>query len=223
MMPPTERSTESRQAIAISRCSSAERAIELVRNAYASSTRRRVAVRLGVIRATRPVSFAAPWYYRRERQSVRVLVIAAAEKAREAEAAGADFVGARAHPEASRKDADFDVMVATPDHGTGWAVRPRASARGLMPNPKAGTVTFDVGRAVREVKAGKIEFRVDKAGNVHAPIVKSRSRMSISSRISAHSWTRSSPRAVRGEGRIYQTSRSPAPWGRRHRRQHPYR
>jgi large subunit ribosomal protein L1 len=104
---------------------------------------------------------------------VRVLVIAVGDKAREAEAAGADFVGAE-HIQRIRDGwLDFDVMIATPDQmGQVGQLGRVLGPRGLMPNPKAGTVTFDVGRAVREVKAGKIEFRVDKSGNVHAPIGK---------------------------------------------------
>jgi large subunit ribosomal protein L1 len=104
---------------------------------------------------------------------VRVLVIAVGEKAREAEEAGADFVGAENLQKIKDGWLDFDVMIATPDQmGQVGQLGRVLGPRGLMPNPKAGTVTMDVGRAVRESKAGKIEFRVDKAGNVHAPIGK---------------------------------------------------
>ena len=105
-------------------------------------------------------------------KSVRVLVIASGDKAKEAEAAGADFVGAD-DMVAKIKDGwlDFDVLVATPDQmGKLGQLGRVLGPRGLMPNPKAGTVTMDVTRAVRETKAGKIEFRVDKAGNVQVPI-----------------------------------------------------
>jgi large subunit ribosomal protein L1 len=106
-------------------------------------------------------------------KSVRVLVIAAGEKAREAQAAGADFVGIEFIPRIKENWMDFDVMIATPDQmGQIGQLGRILGPRGLMPNPKAGTVTFDVARAVREVKAGKIEFRVDKGGNIHAPIGK---------------------------------------------------
>ena len=106
-------------------------------------------------------------------KSVRVLVIAIGDKAREAEAAGADYVGVEYIPKIKENWLDFDVMIATPDQmGQVGQLGRVLGPRGLMPNPKAGTVTFDVARAVREVKAGKIEFRVDKAGNVHAPIGK---------------------------------------------------
>ena len=106
-------------------------------------------------------------------KTVRVLVITQGEKAKEAETAGADFVG----PEYVQKLKDgwleCDVIVATPDMmGQLGALGRILGPRGLMPNPKAGTVTMDVARAVREIKAGKIEFRVDKTGNVHAPIGK---------------------------------------------------
>jgi large subunit ribosomal protein L1 len=107
-------------------------------------------------------------------KSVRVLVIAGGDKAREAEAAGADFVGADEYVQ-KIKDGwlDFDVLIATPDQmGKLGQLGRVLGPRGLMPNPKAGTVTMDVTRAVRETKAGKIEFRVDKAGNVQAAIGK---------------------------------------------------
>lgn len=106
-------------------------------------------------------------------KTVRVLVIAAGEKAREAEAAGADFVGTEYVQKIKDGWLDFDVLVATPDQmGQLGQLGRVLGPRGLMPNPKAGTVTFDIARAVREVKAGKIEFRVDKGGNVHAAIGK---------------------------------------------------
>ena len=106
-------------------------------------------------------------------KSVRVLVIAAGDKAREAEAAGADFVGTEYIAKIKENWLDFDVLIATPDQmGQLGALGRVLGPRGLMPNPKAGTVTFDVTRAVKEVKAGKIEFRVDKAGNVQAAIGK---------------------------------------------------
>jgi large subunit ribosomal protein L1 len=93
-------------------------------------------------------------------KSVRVLVIAVGEKAREAQAAGADFVGAEFIQKIKDNWLDFDVMIATPDQmGQVGQLGRVLGPRGLMPNPKAGTVTFDVARAVREVKAGKIEFR----------------------------------------------------------------
>ncbi|MBA2688288.1 MAG: 50S ribosomal protein L1 [Gemmatimonadaceae bacterium] len=106
-------------------------------------------------------------------KTVRVLVIAAGEKAREAEAAGADFVGTEFLAKIKENWLDFDVLIATPDQmGQLGQLGRILGPRGLMPNPKAGTVTFDVARAVKEVKAGKIEFRVDKSGNVHAAIGK---------------------------------------------------
>lgn len=106
-------------------------------------------------------------------KSVRVLVIAQGPKVAEAEQAGADLVGVEYIQRIKDGFLDFDVMIATPDlMGQVGQLGRVLGPRGLMPNPKAGTVTFDVGRAVREVKAGKIEFRVDKGGNVHAPIGK---------------------------------------------------
>ncbi len=106
-------------------------------------------------------------------KSVRVLVIAQGDRAKEAEAAGADFVGPEYFQKIKDGWLDCDVIVATPDMmGQLGALGRVLGPRGLMPNPKAGTVTMDVSRAVREIKAGKIEFRVDKTGNVHAPIGK---------------------------------------------------
>ena len=106
-------------------------------------------------------------------KSVRVLVIANGAKAQEATDAGADMVGTEFLAKIKEGWVDFDVMIATPDlMGQIGQLGRVLGPRGLMPNPKAGTVTFDVGKAVRESKGGKIEFRVDKGGNVHAPIGK---------------------------------------------------
>jgi large subunit ribosomal protein L1 len=107
-------------------------------------------------------------------KSVRVAVFAKGEKEREAREAGADIVGAEDLVEKVQGGAmDFDTAIATPDlMGQVGRLGKVLGPRGLMPNPKLGTVTFDVARAVREAKAGKVEFRVDKAGNVHAPVGK---------------------------------------------------
>jgi len=105
----------------------------------------------------------------------RVLVFAKGDKAKEAEDAGADFVGAEDMVARIQQEGwlGFDVAIATPDMmGTVGKLGRILGPRGLMPNPKTGTVTFDITRAVQEVKAGKIEYRVDKAGIVHAPIGK---------------------------------------------------
>jgi large subunit ribosomal protein L1 len=101
----------------------------------------------------------------------RVLVLAQGDKAKEAEEAGADHVGMEHVQKIKDGWTDFDVAVATPDvMGQVGQLGRILGPRGLMPSPKAGTVTFDVGKAVREIKAGKIEFRVDKTGNLHAAI-----------------------------------------------------
>src|SRR3989441_432423 len=103
-------------------------------------------------------------------KKIRVLVIAQGEKAKEGEAAGADFVGVEYVQKIKDGWLDTDVIVATPDvMGQLGPLGKVLGPRGLMPNPKAGTVTMDVARAVKELKAGKIEFRVDKSGIVHAP------------------------------------------------------
>lgn len=106
-------------------------------------------------------------------KTVKVLVIAQGDRAKEAEAAGADFVGIEYLQKLKDGWLECDVIVATPDvMGQLGALGRILGPRGLMPNPKAGTVTMDVTRAVKEIKAGKIEFRVDKTGNLHAPIGK---------------------------------------------------
>lgn len=107
-------------------------------------------------------------------KTVRVLVFAKGEKVTEAEEAGADVVGSEdLVAKVEGGFLDFDVAVATPDMmGNVGKLGRILGPKGLMPNPKAGTVTFDVGKAVKEIKAGKIEFRVDKTKIVHAPIGK---------------------------------------------------
>ncbi len=107
-------------------------------------------------------------------KTVRVAVFAKGEKEREAREAGADVIGAEDLVEKVQGGfMEFDTTIATPDlMGQVGRLGKVLGPRGLMPNPKLGTVTFDIGRAVREAKAGKVEFRVDKAGNIHTPIGK---------------------------------------------------
>ena len=107
-------------------------------------------------------------------KTVRVAVFAKGEKEREARDAGADTVGAEDLVERVQGGwTDFDTAIATPDlMGQVGRLGKVLGPRGLMPNPKLGTVTFDIARAVREAKAGKVEFRVDKAGNIHTPVGK---------------------------------------------------
>ena len=101
-------------------------------------------------------------------------VIAKGDKVKEAEAAGADFAGGEELiPRIQEGWMDFDLLIATPDiMGALGRVGKVLGPRGLMPSPKAGTVTFDIGKAVKEFKAGKVEFRADKQGIVHVPIGK---------------------------------------------------
>ena len=108
-------------------------------------------------------------------KTVRVLVFAKGAKLDEAEAAGADFVGgAELLPRIQNEGwLDFDVVVATPDMmGTVGRLGRILGPKGLMPNPKAGTVTMDVAKAIKDIKAGKIEYRLDKANIVHVPVGK---------------------------------------------------
>ena len=107
-------------------------------------------------------------------KSKTVLVFAKGDKVKEAEAAGADFVGSEELVAKIQAGwSDFDVAVATPDMmGLVGRLGKVLGPKGLMPNPKVGTVTLDVTRAINEIKAGKIEYRTDKAGNIHAPVGK---------------------------------------------------
>ena len=108
-------------------------------------------------------------------KKVRVLVFAKGEKATEAQAAGAEYVGAEEYVEKIQKEnwLDFDVVIATPDMmGVIGRIARVLGPKGLMPNPKAGTVSMDVAKAVNDVKAGKIEYRLDKTNIIHCPIGK---------------------------------------------------
>jgi len=108
-------------------------------------------------------------------KTVKVLVFAKGDKAKEAEAAGADFVGAEELVQKIQSENwfDYDVVVATPDMmGVVGRIGRVLGPKGLMPNPKSGTVTFDVAKAIAEIKAGKVEYRVDKTSIVHCPIGK---------------------------------------------------
>ena len=108
-------------------------------------------------------------------KNVRVLVFAKGDKAKEAQEAGADFVGAEELVQKIQTENwfDYDVVVATPDMmGVVGRIGRVLGPKGLMPNPKSGTVTFDVAKAIAEIKAGKVEYRVDKTAIVHCPIGK---------------------------------------------------
>ena len=107
-------------------------------------------------------------------KTLRVAVFAKGEKAQEATAAGADYVGGDDLVEKIKEGwYEFDTAIATPDMmGTVGKIGKLLGPRGLMPNPKVGTVTFDIGRAVSDAKSGKVEYRVEKAGIIHAPVGK---------------------------------------------------
>jgi large subunit ribosomal protein L1 len=107
-------------------------------------------------------------------KSKRVLVIAGGEKVREAQEAGADFVGGEDMVQKIQEGwTDYDAVIATPDMmKSAGRLGKVLGPRGMMPNPKTGTVTFDIARAVKEIKAGKVEFRIDKTGIIHSPVGK---------------------------------------------------
>jgi large subunit ribosomal protein L1 len=108
-------------------------------------------------------------------KTVRVLVFAKGDKAKEAQEAGADFVGEAELADKVQKENwfDYDVVIATPDMmGVVGKLGRILGPKGLMPNPKSGTVTFDVGKAIQEIKAGKVEYRLDKTNIIHVPVGK---------------------------------------------------
>lgn len=137
-------------------------------------------------------------------KQVRVLVFAKGDKEKEARDAGADFVGADDLVKKIAEEGwlDFDSVVATPDMmGAVGRIGKVLGPRGLMPNPKLGTVTFDVSKAVQEMKAGKIEFRVDKAGIVHVPVGKAsfgREKLEANAMAVLTSLNRAKPSSAKG-------------------------
>jgi len=137
-------------------------------------------------------------------KQVRVLVFAKGEKEKEAQEAGADFVGGDDLIEKIRGGwLDFDKTVAAPDMmGAVGKIGKILGPRGLMPNPKVGTVTLEVGKAVKELKAGKLEFRVDKAGIVHVPVGKAsfgQSELLDNARTLLAAIVRSKPASAKGQ------------------------
>ena len=136
-------------------------------------------------------------------KSLRVLVLAKGEKVKEALAAGADHAGSEEFVKKIQEGwLDIDAIVATPDMmGEVGKLGKVLGPRGLMPNPKSGTVTFDVAKAVNELKAGKIEFRVDKGANVHAPVGKAsfpEDRLLENTRVFIRELLRAKPAATKG-------------------------
>jgi len=135
----------------------------------------------------------------------RVLVIAKGDRAREAEAAGADFVGAEDMIAKIQNENffDFDVVVATPDMmGMVGRLGKLLGPKGLMPNPKAGTVTMDVTRAINEIKAGKVEYRLDKTNIIHCPLGKvsfGRDKLNENFTVLVGAVVRARPAAAKGQ------------------------
>lgn len=176
-MPAAKKLKEAKAKIDRSRTYSLEEAIALVKEASYAKFDETVdlAVRLGVDpRKADQMVRGAVVLPNGLGKTVRVLVFAKGEKAQEAQAAGADYVGADDLVAKIQEGwFEFDTAIATPDMmGTVGKIGKLLGPRGLMPNPKVGTVTFDVGRAVTEAKSGKVEYRVEKAGIIHAPLGK---------------------------------------------------
>lgn len=138
-------------------------------------------------------------------KTVKVLVIAKGEKAKEAEAAGADYVGAEEYIEKIQKEnwLDFDVVVATPDMmGLVGRLGKILGPKGLMPNPKSGTVTFEVAKALSDIKAGKVEYRVDKTSIIHVPIGKAsfgKEKIADNFRVLMEAIVKARPATVKGQ------------------------
>jgi large subunit ribosomal protein L1 len=137
-------------------------------------------------------------------KSVRVLVIASGEKVREAQEAGADFVGGDDMVTKIMGGwTDYDAVIATPDMmKSAGKLGKVLGPRGLMPNPKTGTVTFEVAKAIKETKAGKVEFRVDKAGIVHCPIGKIQfdaAKLAENAHAVVHAVLKAKPAAAKGK------------------------
>ena len=151
-------------------------------------------------------------------KTARVLVLAKGEKEREAREAGADFVGGEDLIKKIQEEnwLDFDRVIATPDMmGAVGRIGKILGPRGLMPNPRVGTVTFDVAKAVAEVKAGKVDYRVDKAGVIHARIGKiSFGDAEAGARTRTRCWTRScAPSRPAPRATTCRASRCPRRWG----------
>jgi large subunit ribosomal protein L1 len=137
-------------------------------------------------------------------KTVRVLVLTRGEKEQEAKGAGADNVGSAEFIEKIKEGwFDFDVAIATPDMmGEVGKLGKLLGPRGLMPNPKSGTVTFDVAKAVREAKAGKIEYRVDRGANIHVPVGKlsfGKQQLVENIRVLAQELVRAKPASAKGK------------------------
>ena len=180
-----------------------------------------VHVRLGVDVATPTRSYAAPTILPHGTgKTVRIAVFAEGDKAREAQQAGADLVGADDLAKQMQEGRlDFDVAIATPDMmGIVGKLGRVLGPRGLMPNPKSGTVTFDVAKAVSDAKGGKVEYRTDRTGIIHLASARSRSPKCSSSRTTAWCSTRScAPSRPPPRVAISRACMSPPPWDHRSR------
>jgi large subunit ribosomal protein L1 len=176
-MPVAKKHKEAKEKVDRSRVYSLEEAVNLLKETAHTKFDETVdvAVRLGVDpRKADQMVRGAVVLPNGLGKTLRVAVFAKGEKAQEATAAGADYVGGDDLVEKIKEGwYEFDTAIATPDMmGTVGKIGKLLGPRGLMPNPKVGTVTFDVGRAVSDAKSGKVEYRVEKAGIIHAPVGK---------------------------------------------------